>query len=125
MAGFFMHRNKITKNKLGKLNEEVARSYLELQNYYFLDKNFKTRYGEIDIIMKDNSFYVFIEVKSLSKNNFYSIHESITCKKKKRLSKAINEWLLINNKLNCDWRVDLVGIKGDEIEHFKFLEILI
>ena len=78
--------------------------------------------------MKDKDFIVFIEVKSIAENSGFSIYESLTSEKKRRISKAINKWLLEHNMLDEPWRFDFVGIvlNGEEVrsfDHFQFVEL--
>lgn len=51
------------RQELGKEGEDFAADYLQKQGYEIIDRNFKCKQGEIDIIAKDKNEYVFIEVK--------------------------------------------------------------
>lgn len=113
-------KNKRTR---GGHFEEISLSYLINKGYSSLDQNYTISGGEIDLVMQDGEFIVFVEVKSLDANSEFSIYETITAKKKRFLKRAINSWLLRNNKIDAIWRVDFVGIVGDTIEHFEFIDL--
>ena len=113
-------RNKRTK---GTHFEQVTLDYLESTGFKFIQSNFTIPGGEIDLVMRDGEFIVFVEVKSLDENSEFSIYESITKKKKRFLKRAINAWLLRNNCMDAIWRVDFIGITGDRIEHFEFIDL--
>lgn len=113
----------MNKRAKGNEKEKVAMEYLISRGFLPLGKNYTVKGGEIDLIMQDGEFIVFIEVKSLEDNNTFSIYESLSKTKKKRLKFAINRWLYRNNKLDAIWRVDFIGLTRDKLEHFKFIEL--
>jgi len=47
----------------GRLGEKLARSYLEKKGYRFINSNYRNKIGEVDLIMKDGAWLVFVEVK--------------------------------------------------------------
>ena len=113
----------------GSSAESAAEEFLTAKGFTLISKNFhaSTR-GEIDLIMYDNDFIVFIEVKSVSIKSRFSIYETLTKNKKLRIKKSILTWLDKHNNHNAIWRFDFVGvITGKEevleIEHFEFVEL--
>lgn len=65
-------------NEIGKIGEHLAKSFLMKQGFTVLETNYRTRYGEIDIICFKDDMYRFIEVKSISVSNLTLIdHSSI------------------------------------------------
>ncbi len=116
-----------TRSK-GRKSEEIAAEFLQQNGYKFMSKNSFFKGGEIDLIMQDQEFIVFIEVKSLGSDAVITIYETLSKTKKHRLKNTINKWLLKNNKLEVPWRLDFVGIVYDNenkfsIEHFKFIDL--
>lgn len=112
----------------GKIGEEIAKNYLIGKGYKFIESNDYSRFGEIDLIFKHGDFTVFVEVKSLEEYSPFYIYETLTKRKKRRVKKSIETWLLKNEGLDSVWRLDFVGIllnegKGHKIEHFKFVEL--
>lgn len=116
------------KQKTGELGEKLAVKYLIKNNFKIIERNYTRKWGEIDIIgEKDNKVY-FIEVKSVSKkikdinNNFldaYRPEDNMHPWKLKRLSRAIQTYLLSNKSLDDkDWQLDLIVVFLD-IENKK------
>lgn len=112
----------------GSASEQLAADYLESQGYKFLDRNNYFKGGEIDIIMQQDDFIVFIEVKSVMIDNVVTIYETLSKTKKLRLKRTINKWLLKNSKMDVPWRLDFVGIVYNldgsyKVEHFEFIDL--
>lgn len=83
--------------------------------FIILESNYYTRYGEIDIIAKKNDIYHFIEVKSVVNYSFIDPILKITHKKLSRIYKGIAIYLSSNN-LDAEYCVDLVIIRGNDLE---------
>lgn len=73
----------------GRWGEEAASRYLKAKGYRIIERNFRCRLGEIDIIALDGTELVFIEVKARRNLNFGLPCESITTVKIKHLKKAV------------------------------------
>jgi len=73
---------------IGDFGEQEARKYLENKGYIFLDKNYRTRFGEIDIIMLDTDTTVFIEVKTRKSSSFGYASEYVDFRKQDRIRKT-------------------------------------
>jgi putative endonuclease len=102
----------LNKKSIGDNAENIASQYLVNQGLKLLQKNFFSRFGEIDIIMQDGDCLVFIEVKK-RQNGIDSAIESITHAKQKRLIKAAQYYLLkLGNDVNC--RFDAIAIDGND-----------
>lgn len=113
------------KDLQGIKGEEAAASYLRKKGYQILQRNFKARYGEIDIIAIDKDVLVFVEVKTRSTNEFGSPLESITPWKLRSVIKTAEFYKLMNPKLPDGMRIDAVSVTvlptGDigEIDHIE------
>lgn len=80
----------------GKLGEDLAAAFLEEHGYAILARNFRTRYGEIDVIAEKDGFVAFVEVK-LRKNSRYGAPcEAVTAQKQKKILCAAEEWLALH-----------------------------
>ena len=66
---------------LGNQGEELAANFLKKNKYKIINRNYRTPYGEIDIIARKNKLIVFVEVKTRSTTYFGSGLEAITRKK--------------------------------------------
>ena len=101
----------LIKKKLGAKGEEIAVRYLKSRGYRIIERNYRIRLGEIDVIAEQGDDLVFIEVKTRSNTLFGSPFESITAQKQKQLSKVALEYI---NKQGCNnrpARFDVVGIE--------------
>ena len=110
------------KNKIGQLGEEIAVNLLVKKGYKIIERNFKNKFGEIDIIAKIGEKIIFIEVKSINAYSSFSPEENFHSKKIKRIKKSIE--IYKNFKNIQDFRVDLITVKIDfkhrkaRIKHF-------
>ena len=67
----------MNQRQLGSLYEERATEYLKTKGYRILERNFRNRMGEIDIIAKDGAYFCFIEVKYRTSNRYGSPLEAV------------------------------------------------
>lgn len=105
----------------GILAEKKARNYLVKHGLTFVAANFHCRWGEIDLIFKEQTQWVFVEVKSKLNRNFGDAEASYTRRKQEKLHKAIMLWLAENqmNAEHTSFRIDLLAINDGEITWHK------
>ena len=98
-------------NGLGSNAEEAAVDHLRELGYRIIDRNYKTRYGEVDVIAKFGSEWVFVEVKARSSTEFGTPVEALTPAKLHRIENAALGYLAseVGSKV-VDWRIDFVGV---------------
>lgn len=97
----------------GKDSEDRASAWLQTQGFSIVDRNFKSRFGEIDIIAKKDDILHFIEVKA--SNSSYEAEYRVDSSKLKKLFRCI-EFYELTNGICSDIQLDLVVIKGNEIK---------
>ena len=85
---------KSNKKLLGDIAEDKALEFLSQQGLKLIDSNFYCRFGEIDLIMQDQDYLVFIEVRSRKNMGFGNALESITLSKQTKLRKAADYFFL-------------------------------
>ena len=107
-----MQRNS-NRRLAGNAAEDHAVEFLKEHSYKILERNYRSHFGEIDIIAMDNVHTVFIEVKSRSTWEFGSPHESIVRKKKRRITLTALEYIQKKHLENKPLRFDVVAIKPD------------
>ena len=90
-TGIFQSSKK--EHLSGAAAEQLALDYLLSKGLQLVAKNFRTRRGEIDLIMLDNAVLVFVEVRFRSSVSFGSAEESITAQKCQRLSAAAQAYM--------------------------------
>jgi len=98
------------KHIIGQEGENITEKYLQKIKYEIIERNFKCRQGEIDVIAKDRNELVFIEVKTRTNQNYGRPIEAVTYFKRKHLIKAIQYYLYIKGLENCYIRIDIIEI---------------
>ncbi|MBI1961486.1 MAG: YraN family protein [Parcubacteria group bacterium] len=93
---------------LGTRGENIAAWYLSRRGFRILKKHFTSRFGEIDIIAKDQDQTVFVEVKTRLKNLRGLPEQSIDFEKQRKLRKTIFAYISLNGVEN--FRIDVVTI---------------
>lgn len=79
--------------ELGKIGEEFAANLLELQGYRILERNFRCRMGEIDLIAEKDGEISFVEVKTRRSARFGRPAEAVSPEKQRRMRKAAEFYL--------------------------------
>ena len=96
----------------GSAAENAAKMHLERHGLKLLERNFRCRRGEIDLIMRDGAGLVFVEVRYRRQNRFGSALESVTPAKQARIVAAARYYLQqSSNSAPC--RFDVIGISGE------------
>lgn len=96
--------------KTGKKGEELARAFLEEQGLSFVTANFRRRFGEIDLVMRDGEFLIFVEVKYRSSASHGSALEQVTPRKQRKIRLTAEAYLQICSEEVPFVRFDVVGI---------------
>lgn len=117
----------IAKNSRGQKGEEFATSYLQKRGFKILERNYRIRNGEIDIIAIDKKEYalVFVEVKTRSSEQFGTPFEAIHYFKMKALLNAAQVYKATHPKLPDLLRIDAIAVSIDRegnvtnVEHMK------
>jgi putative endonuclease len=125
------------RQSLGRWGENLAAEYLANQGYTIIERNFRTPYGELDLVARqiiaDQSIdiasgfavvTVFVEVKTRSSLTYGLPEESVTPRKQAHLLNAANSYIQAHPELGGDWRIDVIAIqrypdKQPEITHFE------
>ena len=99
--------NNIEKGRLG---EEIALKYIISKGGTIVEKNYRTKMGEIDLIVKMNGELVFIEVKSRSNINYGYPCEAVNYKKKRKITNVAKYYILDNSLEDISVRFDVIEI---------------
>jgi len=103
----------ITSREQGQYTENLACEFLKKKGLKLVEKNFNSRLGEIDLIMKNNDTLVFVEVRYRKNNHFGSAAESVTASKQNKLIKTASLYLQQHAKLlKYPARFDVISITG-------------
>lgn len=102
------------KRAAGAAYEETASAYLYADGYRILERNYRNRCGEIDIIAKKDSVLVFLEVKFRSSDSCGDPLEAVDARKQRRICRTALHYYTARGyygKASC--RFDVLGIYGD------------
>lgn len=117
--------NHKTGNKtLGEMGELIAVTFLQGLKYAIIERNYRCKCGEIDIIARDGRTLVFVEVKTRRTVAFGVPQLAVTPFKQRQVSKAALTWLAQKKLHNANARFDVVAIiqgqhGGPDIDHIK------
>ena len=113
--------NKKQNYKKGRGGEEEAREYLENKGFILVEANYSCELGEVDMIMAEKGWLVFIEVKYKADDSM-GLPEEMIDKRKLGKIRRVAEWYLMENpKMRRDfekYRIDAVCMLGKEIRHY-------
>jgi putative endonuclease len=98
------------RQEFGRTGETLACRYLEENGYVILARNYRTKFGEIDIIARDMDTLVFIEVKSRRSNHFGNPKYAVNKSKQKKISMAALHYLKDTKQSNVRARFDVVSL---------------
>ncbi|MCB1823442.1 MAG: YraN family protein [Candidatus Competibacteraceae bacterium] len=99
----------ISRVAQGSAAEDLARRYLEARGLALVARNFRCRGGELDLIMRDGEYLVFVEVRSRRHTRYGTPAESVTRTKQRRLLRAAALYLQ-RQRLDLPCRFDVVAI---------------
>ena len=112
--------NIINKRLTGSEKESLAVSYLESCGYTILERNFRSRSSEIDIVARTEDTVVFIEVKYRSSTEYGFPEEAVNQKKQHLIRNAAMYYMCKNNlSVDLPYRFDVIVILGEDITHIK------
>ena len=106
----------MNKRQVGTQYESMAVQYLTEAGYHILERNFRCRTGEIDIIAKDGAYLVFVEVKYRASAACGSALEAVDYRKQQSILRVSQYYMVSHGygtQTNC--RFDVVAIQGTEI----------
>lgn len=101
----------VAKINAGKRGENLAVSYLKRQRYKIIEKNYKTKYGEIDIVGNDKGCISFIEVRSQNTQKFGLPEYSISRRKQTQIAKMALSYIKRYNLEDRVSRFDVVCVE--------------
>ncbi len=114
---------KSDNKKTGKTGEDIATAFLRKKRYKIIERNYKCVFGEIDIVARDMSDIVFIEVKSRKSKDFGEPEDAVTLNKQRKISKVALNYLKEKNLDDHKARFDVIAIKlsteGNIVKHIK------
>ncbi|BDQ37564.1 UPF0102 protein [Pseudodesulfovibrio nedwellii] len=111
----------LPSKRTGNLGESAAARYLETKGFRVLERNWRYRQWELDLICRDRDTIVFVEVKTRKANSMASPADGLTRKKQARLVKAASHYLTQNDLWDDPCRFDLAAVvdtgSSMDVEH--------
>lgn len=108
---------------IGRWGEGIAAEYLQKEGYIFVDRNIRTPYGEIDLILRRGEIVIFVEVKTRTSSRYGYPEESITPRKQQHMFDSA-EYYAQEKKIE-HWQIDAISVEGKpngsapKITHFE------
>ena len=113
------------KKNIGSAGENIASAYLRRVGYKILESNFRTPFGEIDLVARKNGVIVFVEVRSRTSTYLGPPYISITKTKQRHIIKNALFYLKQKRMIGANWRIDIVSVKlnyNREVENIELIE---
>lgn len=109
---------------LGQYGENLAIRFLSKQGYRILERNFRAKYCEIDIIAQEEDVLVFVEVKTRISKDYGLPEEAVTSRKLRHLKRAAKYFKLLHPELPEALRIDVVAVELDCQKRVKRIELI-
>jgi len=102
----------LSRGELGALGEQLAVKHLRALGLRILARNWRCRYGELDVIAADGDHtVVFVEVKTRTGDGFGGIAEAVTRAKVRRIRRLAGVWLAGQDNRWAQIRIDVIGVR--------------
>ena len=118
-----------TRAEIGALGEQLAVDHLRALGLRVVDRNWRCRYGELDVIAADDAAgtAVFVEVKTRTSDRFGGVEQAVSPQKVRRLRRLAGLWLAAHDGNWSQVRIDVVGVRigrcrTPEISHVQGVE---
>jgi len=105
---------QLTPKELGNFGERVAEEHLIGLDYRILNRNWRWRKGELDLVAQQGDEIVFVEVKARRSQSYGLPEESITRSKQKKLIQTAYAYLNSENRTTAEWRIDVIAIEMEQ-----------
>jgi putative endonuclease len=101
---------KYSKKRLGEIGESLAVKFLKQKGYQIIDQNYRSAWGEIDIVAQDGEVLAFVEIKTRRSLKFGAPQLAVTSSKQRKISKAALEYLQERDGFDYICRFDVISI---------------
>lgn len=103
-----------TSHRMGELGEEMARVFLQMNGYRYLQGRYRIAGGELDLIMAQGRAIVFVEVKTRNGRSPAPPEHFLNARQLQRLRMVAGHWLRNQNYTHPHCRIDLVAVEWDK-----------
>lgn len=112
------------RKRLGQLGEDLAAKLLQDHGYKILERNFRSKVGELDIVAEESGWLVLVEVKCRFPGQFSLPEEAITPSKIRHIARAGEYYQMVKHSPLDGPRIDVVAIEFDESGRVSRQEII-
>ena len=95
------------------MGEKLAQDFLKARGYQIVETNYRSRDGEVDIIVSKDGVLVFVEVRTKSSRMFGTPEESVNRRKKQKLVLVAQDYIQTHEIQESSWRIDFVAVELD------------
>lgn len=108
----------MNKHEFGMQGEDIACKFIESHGGRIIERNFRFKGGEIDVIYKDGDYIVFGEIKYRSSSTFGMAEEAVGYRKQRTISRGC-DFYLVKNQLDefTKVRFDVIALNIDEVQN--------
>ncbi len=114
----------LSKRQIGAIGEDLAAAAMEESGYTIIERNFRCRYGEIDVIARMGDTIVFVEVKTRRNRCCGFPEESVDYRKQRKLRFLAEYYLAKNYHLPRNFRFDVYAVRLDKINRLESVRVL-
>lgn len=100
----------------GASGEALAAAWYEARGWVVVDRNWRCRDGELDLVLRSGRTTVFCEVKTRTSSAFGSPAEAVTPTKQRRIRRLAARWLADHPSVRGEVRFDVAAVLGDRVE---------
>lgn len=111
---FFFRRKPpkpLDRIALGKIGEDTAVRLLRSRGYRIIERNWRVRGGEVDIVAQENGDYVFVEVKSRTNDSYGPPSMAVNATKQRKLVDLAQHYVSYKLRKDVAWRFDVVEVQ--------------
>jgi putative endonuclease len=112
-------RKQPTTIETGSKAERRAVALLVQKGYRIVERNFRSKLGELDIIARQGPTLVFVEVRSRRDATFGSALDAVGARKQRKVTRVAMQYIAWRRPVFVSCRFDVIGITGDEIVHIE------
>lgn len=116
-------QKKAARQGLGRTGERMAGEALMRQGYSILERNFRCRYGEVDLVAEHEGELVFVEVKTRRGTAFGRPEEAVTFRKQQKILEVAAYYLDAHDCSQRSWRIDVVAVQFNQAGRFEEIRI--
>jgi len=114
----------MSKTSSGRFWEKTAKAFLAQKGYKILEQNYRTNFGEVDLIATEEDCLVFIEVKARSSRTYGTAEEAVSERKLKTIARVGEYYRLSHPNLPVLERIDVVAIDFGSEDKVERLELI-